>query len=65
MLDFKRIIRRYRGVLSGIGMIVAVVLIFWTVNNLVPFYFPMSVYSSVIMLTKPKSTALYRLSHKV
>ena len=33
MLDFKRIIRRYRGVLSGIGMIVAVVLIFWTVNN--------------------------------
>ena len=33
MLDFKRIIRRYRGVLSGVGMIVAVVLIFWTVNN--------------------------------
>lgn len=33
MLDFKRMIRRYRGALTGIGMIAAVVLIFWTVNN--------------------------------
>ena len=33
MLDLKGFTKRHRGALSGIGMILAVVLIFWTVNN--------------------------------
>lgn len=33
MLDFKKMIAKHKGALSGIGMILAVVLIFWTVNN--------------------------------
>lgn len=33
MLDFKRLFKRYRGILSCIGMVLVVVLIFWTVNN--------------------------------
>lgn len=33
MLDLKGFVGRHRGALSGIGMILAVVLIFWTVNN--------------------------------
>lgn len=33
LLDLKGFTKRHRGALSGIGMILAVVLIFWTVNN--------------------------------
>jgi polysaccharide deacetylase family sporulation protein PdaB len=33
LLDLKRLLGRYKGLLSCIGMVLVVVLIFWTVNN--------------------------------
>ncbi len=33
MLDIRRIIQKHRGLFSGLGLALAVALIFWTVNS--------------------------------
>ena len=33
MIDIRKIVQKHRGLLSGLGMVLIVVLIFWTVNS--------------------------------